>query len=72
MNLQYLTESIHPATAGLPNCSIMTLSGGGVLQASQLLPKPVKTLLPLYRQSPEVLGLFEEIPSLGGVIILQY
>lgn len=30
MNLQYLTESIHPATAGLPNCSIMTLSGGGI------------------------------------------
>jgi hypothetical protein len=40
MNLQYLTESIHL----LPICTNKTPSGGGVLQASQLLPKPVKTL----------------------------
>jgi len=32
MNLQYLTENIHPATAGLPVCSKLNNSGGGVLQ----------------------------------------
>ncbi len=60
MNLQYLTESIHL----LPICSIMALSGGGVLQPGQLLPKPVKTLHLQYRQSYAAFGLFEETPSL--------
>jgi len=63
MHLQYLTESIHL----LPNCSIMTLSGGGVLQPGQLLPKPAKTLHLQHRQSHAVFGLFEKIPSLGLV-----
>jgi hypothetical protein len=64
MNLQYLTESIHPATAGLPVCSKLNNSGGGVLQPGQLLPKPVKTLHMQYRQCNAILGLSEKIPSL--------
>lgn len=62
MNLQYLTESIHPATAGLPYCSIMTLSGGGYCNRANCCQSPLKHCICSIGKAMQLSGYLKRLP----------
>jgi hypothetical protein len=62
MNLQYFTESIHPATAGLPVCSKLNNSGGGYCNPANCCLSLVKHCISSTGKSLQFSGYLKRFP----------